>query len=137
MNTVNPLPSVPRHHSTQIRVRYQETDAQGHVHHGNFVNYFEIGRVEMLRQGGVSYRDFEKMGYMLVVVSMNCNYFLPAYYDDLLKLETSVVKARGVRIQHQYKILREEELLAMGESTVACVNRAGKPQPLPDWLRLD
>lgn len=137
MNTVNPLPAVPRNHSTEIRVRYQETDAQGHVHHGNFVNYFEIGRVEMLRQGGISYREFEEMGYMLVVVSLNCNYIMPAHYDDLLRLETTVAKARGVRIEHHYRIFRNCELLATGETIVACVDRDGKPKRLPEWLRLD
>ena len=137
MNTVNPSPGVPRQHSTEIRVRYQETDAQGHVHHGNFVNYFEIGRVEMLRQGGISYREFEESGLMLVVVSLTCNYLMPAHYDDLLRLETRVVKARGVRIQHGYEIYRGDELLVSGETIVACVNHSGKPTALPKWLRMD
>lgn len=137
MNTVNPSPVVPREHTSQIRVRYQETDAQGHVHHGNFVNYFEIGRVEMLRHGGISYREFEEMGLMLVVVNLQCEYIKPAKYDDLLTLKTTVAKARGVRINHHYVISSNDEILATGETTVACVNRNGKPTPLPKWLRLD
>lgn len=131
------MPQVPRHHQTQIRVRYQETDAQGHVHHGNYVNYFEIGRVEMLRESGVSYREFEESGLMLVVVKLECDYFKPARYDDLLTIQTSVIKARGVRIEHQYEILLDEELVVRGRTTVACLSNTGKITPLPIWLRVD
>lgn len=137
MNTVNPLPKIRRDHEIEIRVRYQETDAQGRVHHANYINYFEIGRVEMLRSGGVSYRQFEETGLMLVVVDVRCDYFLPAKYDDLLTLRTSIVRARGVRIQHAYKISLGEELLAKGKTTVACIDRNGNVTRLPQWLRLD
>ena len=137
MNTVNPLPQVPKSHTTQIRVRYQETDAQGHVHHGNYVNYFEIGRVEMLRNSGVSYREFEEMGLMLVVVQLNCDYIKPAKYDDLLDLTTTVVRAKGVRITHQYEISTQGEVVVKGETTVACLNQDGKVTRLPDWLQMD
>ncbi|MEM9410465.1 MAG: thioesterase family protein [Planctomycetota bacterium] len=137
MNTVNPLPEVPRSNVTEIRVRYQETDAQGHVHHGNYVNYFEIGRVEMLRNSGVSYREFEELGLMLVVVNLKCDYLQSAKYDDLLKLTTTVVKAKGVRIKHSYKIEVEDKLIVQGETTVACVNREGKVRRLPAWLQMD
>ena len=137
MNTVNPLPSVPKQHETKIRVRYQETDAQGHVHHANYPNYFEIGRVEMLRASGVSYREFEEMGTMLVVVDLRCQYIKPANYDDLLTLRTTIIRAKGVRIKHAYEVLLDDELLAKGETTVACVSHEGKPVPLPEWLRQD
>ena len=137
LNMVNPTPEIKRLHETEIRVRYQETDAQGHVHHANYINYFEIGRVEMLRDGGVSYREFEESGLMLVIVSLKCDYFKPALYDDLLKLRTSVVKAKGVRIQHAYEIYRSNELIVKGETVVACVDHSGKPKALPKWLRLD
>ncbi len=137
MKTVNPVPSVPRQHETTIRVRYQETDAQGHVHHGNYVNYFEIGRVEMLRNSGVTYKQFEEMGFMLVVVDLNCQYLKPAHYDDELILRTTIKRSKGVRIQHGYEVLRDGELLVQGETTVACVNHEGKVTPLPEWLRLN
>ena len=134
---VNPNPNIQRQHETTIRVRYQETDAQGHVHHANYINYFEIGRVEMLRDGGISYREFEESGLMLVIVNLKCDYFKPAVYDDLLKLRTSVVKAKGVRIQHSYEIFRDDDLIVKGETIVACVDHKGKPKALPIWLRMD
>ena len=129
--------NVQRQHQTQIRVRYQETDGQGHVHNSNYLNYFEIGRVEMLRTSGFGYREFEDSGLMLVIVNINCDYYLPAKFDDLLTITTTVVKAKGVRIFHQYEITRDDEMLVQGTSIVACVDRAGKPKPLPKWLRFE
>ncbi len=137
MNMVNPSPQVKREHQTEIRVRYQETDAQGRVHHANYINYFEIGRVEMLRTSGISYRQFEELGLMLVVVAVECEFFHPARYDDLLTLKTSVIRAKGVRILHGYQIFLVDELVASGQTTVACVNRVGKVTRLPNWLQLD
>ncbi len=134
---VNPIPSIKRQTETEIRVRYQETDAQGHVHHANYINYFEIGRVEMLRDSGISYREFEESGLMLVIVNLKCDYFLPAHYDDLLVLRTRLIRAKGVRIQHGYEIFRGDDLLVSGESVVACVDANGKPKALPTWLRTD
>jgi acyl-CoA thioester hydrolase len=130
-------PIVPRQHVTEIRVRYQETDAQGRIHHANYLNYFEIGRVEMLRAAGVSYRKLEESGIMLVVAAVRCNYHVAARYDDLLRLTTSVVKAKGVRIQHRYEIHHGEELVCDGETTVAAVNPQGKVVRLPKWLQMD
>ncbi len=137
MNTVNPVPQIARQHQIQIRVRYQETDAQGRVHHANYINYFEIGRVEMLRSSGISYRQFEDSGLMLVVTAVGCEYFSPASYDDLLTVTTTIVRAKGVRIQHRYEIKSNGELVAAGDTTVACVNRDGVVTRLPAWLRLD
>ncbi len=137
MNMVNPARHVPREQTIEIRVRYQETDAQGHVHHANYINYFEIGRVEMMRSSGISYRQFEESGLMLVVVDVECEYISPANYDDLLTLTTRILRARGVRIQHSYEIKRADTIVVRGQTTVACVDRSGKVTPLPDWLRLD
>lgn len=89
----------------------------------------------MLRASGVSYREFEEMGKMLVVVDLKCQYFKPACYDDLLTLRTTIIRAKGVRINHSYEVLLDGELIAQGETTVACVSHEGKPVPLPDWLR--
>ena len=132
-----PKPNVPRFHETEVRVRFQETDAQGRVHHANYINYFEIGRVEMLRASGRTYRQLEESGVMLVVTDVQCKYFLAAVYDDLLTIKTTVERAKGVRIQHRYQIMRGEELMVEGWTTVACVDRSGKVARLPDWLRLD
>ncbi len=74
-----------RHHEIEIRVRYQETDGQGRVHHANYLTYFELGRTELLRAAGYDYRQLEAQGWMLVVSEMNCRYFQPASFDDLLR----------------------------------------------------
>ena len=135
MDSVN-HPAVQLQHELAIRVRYQETDAQGRVHHSNYANYFELGRVEMLRNSGRSYRELEASGIMLVVVSLTCNYYRGAESDDLLKLRTSVVKAKGVRITHRYELFLEDELIAEGQTVVAAVNHDGTVVRLPDWLQL-
>jgi acyl-CoA thioester hydrolase len=122
-------------HQLEIRVRYQETDAMGRVHHANYINYFEVGRTELLRAMGRSYREVEAEGYYLVVAEMSVRFLLPAQYDDLLTLRTAVVKARGARIEHDYQLFRELELLATGRSVVACVDRQGQVRRLPEWLQ--
>jgi acyl-CoA thioester hydrolase len=137
MTTVNPSPVVPRHHEISVRVRYQETDAQGRVHHTNYINYFEVARVEMLRASGRTYRDLESEGIFLVVAHVSCKYYRPANYDDLLTIKTTVTRAKGVRIEHHYEIFDNDELVAERETTVAAVDPTGKVVRLPDWLRLD
>ena len=125
-----------KQHEHTFRVRYQETDAQGRVHHANFLNYFEIGRVEQLRASGVSYKSLESEGILLVVANMECEYFLPAEYDDLLCLHTNTVRAKGARIEHEYQLFRDKDLLVKGRSIIACVNPSGRVQRLPDWMIL-
>ena len=128
---------IPLSHETRIRVRYQETDAQGRVHHGTYATYFEIGRVEMLRAAGVSYRDLEASGLMLVVAKLECNFYLGAEYDDELRLVTTVERAKGARVIHSYQLFRDEDLVADGRTTVASVNsRTGEVVRLPEWLRM-
>ena len=137
MTSVNPSPSVPREHEIQIRVRYQETDAQGRVHHTNYINYFEVARVEMLRASGRTYRDLESDGILLVVTQVNCNYHRAANYDDLLTIKTAVTRAKGVRIHHEYQIFDGDELVADGNTVVAAIDPTGKVCRLPQWLVLD
>lgn len=124
-------------HEIQIRVRYQETDAQGRVHHANYFTYFEQGRVELLRAAGFDYRRLEAEGFMLVVAEIGCRYYLPASYDDLLTLRTTTVSAKGARVAHRYEVFRDGELLAEGTSVVACINRQGKVTRLPRFLLPD
>jgi acyl-CoA thioester hydrolase len=118
----------------EIRVRYQETDAQARVHHANYLTYFEQARVEMLRAAGISYKALEESGVLLVVSEVQLKYFRPAEYDDLLQVRLQTLEAKGARIVHQYKVLRGEELLCEGRTVVACINREGRVQRLPDWL---
>ncbi len=137
MTSVNPSPTVPREHEIQVRVRYQETDGQGRVHHTNYINYFEVARVEMLRSSGKSYRELESEGIMLVVRQVQCNYYRGAMDDDLLTIKTTVVRAKGVRILHHYEVFVEDQLVADGDTTVAAIDPTGKVVRLPAWLQLD
>lgn len=123
-------------HEIEVRVRYQETDAQGHAHHTTYVNWFEIGRIEMLRAAGFNYRDLEAQGILLVVTEVGCRYYLPTQYDDLLRLTTRVIRARGTRIRHEYEIRHEGERVASGFTVIAAVDRSGKVVRLPPWLRM-
>lgn len=118
----------------QIRVRYAETDRMGLLHHANYLVYFEQGRTELLRTLGVSYKDIEDQGYYLVITRLQVRYKLPARYDDLLTLRTILARTTLVKIEHRYELLRDGLLLAEGETTLGCVDRAGRVQPLPPVL---
>jgi acyl-CoA thioester hydrolase len=120
-----------------IRVRYAETDRMGLLHHANYLVYFEQGRTELLRAQGFSYRDIEDQGFYLVLTKIQVRYKSPAYYDDLLTLRTTVVRTTIVKIEHKYELMRDGMLLAEGETTLGCVDREGKVQPLPDSLRVE
>ncbi|WP_406694070.1 thioesterase family protein [Singulisphaera sp. Ch08] len=124
-------------HEIQVRVRYCETDRMGLLHHANYVIYFEMSRTEMLRARGVAYRDLEDSGHLLVVVELGCKFKKPAYYDDMLTIRTTVSRVTHVKIVHHYQVFRDGLLLAEGHSTLACVDRDGKPQALPEILRTD
>jgi acyl-CoA thioester hydrolase len=122
-------------HEIEIRVRYQETDAMGVLHHANYLTYFEMGRIELLRACGLSYREMEESGLLMVVVKVECRYKLPARYDDLLRLRTIVTKVSAAKVEHAYELYRDSELLAQAASVLACVDRAGVVQRIPDWMR--
>jgi acyl-CoA thioester hydrolase len=121
-------------HDTEIRVRYQETDGQQRVHHANFLTYFEIGRTEMLRGRGATYRQFEEAGLFLVVSEASCTYRAAAEYDDLLVVRTYVEKVGGASIEHAYEVIRDKTIIASGRTVVVCVDREGRVRRLPDWL---
>lgn len=119
----------------QVRVRYAETDRMGLLHHANYLVYFEQGRTELLRSLGRTYRDAEDQGFYLVLVKIEVRYRMPARYDDLLTLRTTVKRTTPVRIEHEYQVFREGQLLAEGSSTLACVDRDGQLQAMPEWLQ--
>lgn len=123
-----------RSHEITIDVRYYETDAQGVVHHANFFKYFELARVEHLRALGYEYADLEREGVLLVVNKIACAYKQPARFGERLRIAIRVVRARGARIDHEYSVFREHLLLAEGSSTLACINRQGEVQRLPEYL---
>lgn len=121
----------------QIRVRYAETDSMGLLHHANYLVYFEQARTELLRAGGRTYKDMEAEGFFLVVAKLEVKYRLPAHYDDLLTIRTTVTRSSPVRIEHKYEVLRDGALLAEGNTTLACVNREGKLCAMPAWMTGD
>jgi acyl-CoA thioester hydrolase len=122
-------------HTITIRVRYPEVDAMGYLHHSRYFQYFEMGRVELLRSLGHSYADLEKAGIFFAVIKVECRYRAPARYDEELTLTTKIVKQTTVRIDHQYELRRGQTLLAEAGTTIACINRAGELQPIPDFLK--
>jgi len=118
-------------HSIEVRVRYPECDPMGVVHHAVYPIWFEMGRTEMLRAAGGSYRDMEAAGVFLAVVRLEVRFRRPARYDDVLRLETSLPSPGPVKIEHAYRLFRGEELLAEGLTTLACLDHAGRAHPVP------
>ncbi len=121
-------------HETQIRVRYQETDPMGFLHHAQYFTYFEIGRTEWLRAIGGNYRQMEEQGQLIVVVKAECRYRRPAQYDDVLTVRTTVKRVSAVKIEHEYLLLRGDERLAVGHVTLAVIDREGKVCRVPEWM---
>lgn len=119
-------------HEISVRVRYCETDAMGYLHHGNHVNYFEMGRTELLRAQGGNYREMEESGLFLVVIRAECDYKTPAKYDDLLTVRTCVGKRSLAKMEFEHTILRESEVLAVGKTVLACIDAEGQVQRLTD-----
>ena len=123
-----------RQHEIELRVRYQETDPMGFLHHANYFAYFEIGRTELLRAGGGNYRQMEADGLLVVVVKAECRFRRPARYDDVLRLRTTITRVTQAKIEHQYELFRNDECLAVGHVTLAVLDRNGKVQPVPEWM---
>ena len=128
-------------HTLEIRVRYHEIDGQGRVHNSQYLNYFERGRVEMLRAHGISYKELESTGLMLVVKTMNIEFHAPALFDDDLLLQTKLEHCHGARIEHHYRLERpaneqsQSSLIVTGRSVIACVDRSGRVRRLPPVLQ--
>jgi acyl-CoA thioester hydrolase len=123
---------------TTVRVRYAETDQMGVVYYANYYIYFEIGRVEHMRQLGVSYREMEiQDDSFIMVAESNCRYRRPAKYDDVLIIRTRVAEARRRTIRFAYEILNgaTSELLSTGETLHVICDGQGRPKALPDKYR--
>ncbi len=125
-----------KEHQFSVRVRYAETDQMAVVYHGNYAQYFEMGRVEWLRNLGVSYKWMEDNGIMLPVVSLTMNYKKPARYDDLLTVKTIFKSQTSVKIEFDYEIYNEKgELLTTGYSMLVFVDmKTGKPTIPPNYI---
>jgi acyl-CoA thioester hydrolase len=118
---------------TRVRVRYAETDQMGVVYHANYLMWFEVGRVELMRALGVPYRDMEKEGALIPVVEVTARYLAPARYDDELIVRTLLVNVRSSVIRFRYRILRsgEDQVLCEGESVHIVVGRDMKKRAIP------
>lgn len=123
-----------KEHTIELRVRYSETDAMGFLHHSNYLTYFEIGRTELFRAQGGSYRRMEELGLYLVVAKIEVRFKRPARYDDLLRLHTEISRVTPARLEHTYRLFRSDEQLTEGNSVIACVDGDGQIQRIPEDL---
>ncbi len=123
-------------HQVEVRVRYSETDQMGVVYHGNYIPFFEIGRVEWLRDKGISYKTLEQNGIALPIVSMTLNYKKSARYDDLLFVKTKFKNYSGVKIEFDCEIWNEQdELLTTAYFLLVFVDlKTGRPTVPPDYI---
>jgi acyl-CoA thioester hydrolase len=129
---------VSNYSETLLRVRYAETDKMGVVYYANYYIYFEVGRVEYMRQRGVNYREMELQDDSFIVVAESkCRYRRPARYDDPLRIRTCVLAARTRTIHFGYQIVHAEtgELLATGETIHVVCDSNGRPKALPQKYR--
>lgn len=123
-------------HAIDIRPRYAETDQGGVIHHSVFPVWLEMGRTELLRVNGLAYRDLEKAGVLFVVAELRIKFRRPAFYDTPLVLETTQSRVTASRVEHTYCLKQSEtgQLLAEANSTLACVDRQGRLQRIPDFM---
>ena len=123
---------------TLARVRYKDTDQMGVVYYGNYFTFFEVGRVEYMRERGIAYKQMEcEDDSYIVVTEASCRYLRPARYDDLVRIRTRVSESRRRSIRFTYEILRHDssEVLATGETAHVICNREGRPKSLPEKYR--
>jgi len=122
-------------HTIQLRVRYDECDPMGFVHHANYMKYFEIARTDLYRARGGNYRDFEGSGLFVVVAKIECRYHLPAKYDDLLSIQVKIDRITEAKIEQSYLVERVGKRIVTGSVTLAVIDREGRMQRIPDSLR--
>lgn len=123
-----------REHTIELRVRYDEVDPMGFVHHSNYLKFFEIGRTELLRASGGCYRQMEESGQLVVVVRVDCRYRKPARYDDLIRVHTRINRVTAAKIIHEYEISRGDDVLVDATVTLAVIDRNGVLQRVPQEL---
>jgi len=123
-------------HEISYRVCYADTDQMGYVYYGNYARFYEIARVETLRSIGVSYKILEEAGIGLPVYENYSKYHAPALYDDLLRIECTLIKMPTVRIEFQYRLFNQkDELLHEGKTTLVFMDLATKKVvKAPEWL---
>lgn len=122
-------------HETKIRVRYSETDKMGVVYYGNYAQYFEVGRVEFMRDLGVVYADLEKSGILMPVVRLETNYKNPAVYDEELTVETWIETLPTSKIVFHNRILgTADKLVCEGKVTLVFINEHFRPMKAPEQV---
>jgi acyl-CoA thioester hydrolase len=121
---------------SQVRVRYAETDQMGIVYYANYFVWFEVGRADLLRHAGCSYREMEREGFSLPVVEAHCEYRQPARYDDELEIRTRGGLLSAVRVRFDYEVVRcsDDTVLAGGHTVHAALDAAGRPRRLPERI---
>ena len=122
--------------STDVRVRFADTDAQGIAHNASYLVWFEVGRVEYLRAHAGGYQALRDLGIEALVLESFCRYIVPARFDELLHVHARVVGLRGARFRFEYSIVRDDgTTMAEGWTAHACVDAGTfKPTRVPDWL---
>ncbi len=123
--------------TSRVRVRYAETDQMGVVYHSNYFVWFEVGRTDLLRVAGSTYRDLEKDGVFLPVIEAHCDYTQPARYDDDLEIRTAATLLSPARVAFTYEVVRpaDNQIVATGRTVHAAVDRSGRPRRLPDRIK--
>ena len=126
-----------RSSSTTVRVRYAETDQMGVAWHGEYLAWFEVGRTDLLRGCGCTYRELEAQGLRLPVIEVQARYLLPALYDDVLEIHTRLTGVGGARVSFDYEVRREgtDGPLATGSTSHAAIDLRGRPRRIPEELR--
>ncbi len=119
-----------------IRVRYNETDQMGIVHHSNYVFYFEVARTELMRSIGTSYKEMEERGALLVVRDVHMHYIAPAYYDEILTVRVSIPEMPTVKVTFDIEVFNQAgELIHTGYVLLACVDKeTRRPKRCPQWF---
>ncbi|MEN9941387.1 MAG: hypothetical protein RL286_883 [Bacteroidota bacterium] len=122
--------------STKLRVRYAETDKMGFCYYGNYASYFEVARVEALREKGISYKELEDAGILLPVTHFEIRYFQAAKYDELLEIKTQITLLKGVRIAFAYQTYNEQGTLLNEATTELVFVQAAtlKPMAIPTFI---
>ena len=125
-------------HTTKVRVRYGETDQMGYMYYGNYAEFFEVGRVEMLRSLGLTYSWMEEVGIMMPVLEMKCKYLKPALYDEEISIRVTMEKMPAVRIHFKYELFNEkQDLIHIGETLLAFIDMKRNRPSLPPQEFLD
>ena len=122
--------------STSFRIRYGETDQMGVVYHGNYAQFFEMGRIDWLRNLGISYKNMEQNNVMLPVISLQCNFKKSAEFDDEITVKTTLKKIPTVKIEFEYEITNQNnDILTTGNTVLAFINMTTKkPMRCPSYI---